>query len=186
MRQLEHPRRVPKTLVRTPGRPGRPLTVEKVRVMSVSSVLHKDTFETLRFTFSWDVIERLLKYRDGPQVSLGPHNWSQLRLSFTRFEDRRMPACFVQLAPGLFPPSELPKYPKVTKTSKGHQFTAQIRAIKLGVTSALVTQELETLWLEHPKFPRGLMVIFQDADMLYAGEKANPVAALSQALGSPL
>ena len=180
MRHFQNPRSMP-----TPPdirRRGRPLTVDKVRVMSVSSVLHKDTFETLRFTFSWDVILRLLQYRDGPKATLGPHNWTALRMSFTRFEDRGMPACFAQLAPGLFPPSELGKYPKLTKTTKGHQFTTQMRALKLGVSKAILTQELETLWLEHPKFPRGVMLIFRDDDMLYAGAKRNPIATMTHTL----
>lgn len=161
-------------------RAGRPRAVETVRVLAVSSVLHRQTFDTLRLTFSWDVVERLLQYRDGPKAALGPHNWSQLRASFVRFEDRRMPAAFMQLAPGLFPPSELHLYPKITKTSRGHQFTTQIRAARLGVADAIATQELETLWLDHPKFPRGLMIIFRDADMLYSGEKVDPIATARQ------
>lgn len=177
MRQFTNPRSMPKV---DSGCPGRPLAVEKVRVMAVSSVLHRNTFETLRLTFSWDIIERLLQYRDGPKATLGPHNWMQLRTSFVRFEDKRMPASFMQLAPGLFPPSEMHLYPKLTKTSRGHQFTTQIRAARLGVANAIDTQQLETLWLDHPKFPRGLMIIFRDTDMLYAGEKVDPIAVARQ------
>ena len=43
---------------------------------------------------------------------------------------------------------------------------------------------MRTLWLEHPGYPQGLMLIFQDEDMLFSGPKLDPVAEAERELGA--
>lgn len=170
MRETAHTRRLPKVTRPERGR-GRPLSTETVRMMSVTNS-DKDTLETLRFVLSFDVVERLLQLRDmNPKAKLGPKNWSWLRVEFLSFDDKSMPCAFMRLAPGDLHQSQLSRFPKLTKDYTGHQFKTHVRASTIGVRNAVLTQRLETMWMEDRRFPRGLLLIFEDDDMLYTGTK---------------
>lgn len=156
------------------------MSTDSVRLMSVSSVLHNDDLETLRFTFSYDIVEHLYQLRaNDDDLKLSKTSIYDLRLFFSRF-DEKLPAVFVRLAPGMIHPGDAGNgtYPKLTKDVRGHTFTAQIRAERLGVSKGVITQKLETLWLTDPRHPKGLVLIFNEDDMLFEVTRSDVASVL--------
>lgn len=138
-----------------------PLT-ETVSVLSTG----KDD-RVLRFTVSWDIVEKLLQIRDGDDQTLGPWSFPGLRMQFVRFVDDSLPAVLIRLEPVSFDP----RAPRLTKALTGRRFYASERAAKLGVCNGILTQRLQTLWAEKMG---GLIVQFQEGDMLYAEQNKEP------------
>ena len=126
--------------------------------------------DVLLFRFSFDIVERLLRKRDGSGAVLNTRSWKGLRMEFMSFTDKSIPAVFVRLAR----PSYDPHDPKLTKDAKGHTFRTSIKAEKVGVKSEIAAQRLKLLWIDNPA---GLLLVFPDECMISPVGKLDPEMA---------
>lgn len=148
---------------------GRKRASEDVRVVGVMGGSTDDA-DFLRISMAWDVTERLLKLRE-PNAKLTPYYERGLRLIATSFEDRSTPAVFLQIAPFVLNTFETVRLPRLSRANKGRRFIATIKAKTLGIRGNLPSKLVDLLWLEDPRFPRGLILCFENEDMLYSGPK---------------
>lgn len=125
----------------------------------------------LRFSFAEDIIEKLLRQRDGAGVSLNRSTERGQRMEFLAFSDKSIPAVFVRLAQ----PSFDPIHNKLTRTKRS--FRIVIKAEKIGVKNEIPNIELKTLWIDNPK---GLLLIFPDEYMLAPTPKLDAELAFGQ------
>lgn len=146
---------------RPPGfkKPGavksRPYVINMVRLQAGDP-----TGREARLVFSWDMIERLIKLRDGKHGKLHNLNWDTLYLDVLPFADMSVPGVFVRLRPLEFSPLGF----KLYKPPGRHTFMMRARAKHLWLKPVAAPKRLKTLWVTEPA---GLMVVFDDADMLY-------------------
>lgn len=114
------------------------------------------------FSFSFDVVERLLKARDGRKAKLNYLSWARLHMRFMTFSHYNMPALFVCLDRYLFP-SDVSEHPKMFKRGKDtYTFGVYMKTKAIGLKPTFKSQRLKLLWVDKPA---GLMLIFEDGDM---------------------
>lgn len=114
------------------------------------------------FVFSFDIIERLLRARDGKRVKLHFKSWQRLYLkfmTFSQYED--VPALFVYLDNYKFP-GDKSEHPKLTKIKRRYMFQCSIASDRIGLRPDFKTQRLKLLWVDKPA---GMMLIFGDGDL---------------------
>lgn len=126
----------------------------------------------LRFSFAEDIIEKLLRQRDGAGVSLNRSTERGQRMEFLAFSDKSIPAVFVRLAQ----PSFDPIHNKLVRASS-RSFRIVMKAEKIGVKAEIPNIELKTLWIDNPK---GLLLIFPDEYMLSPVPKLDADLAFGQ------
>lgn len=142
--------------------PGRPPAINTVRAIAVGP-----GGTAARLVFSWDIVEQLLRLRDGKNQKLTSYNWHTLYLDILTFNDMTIPGVFIKLKPRVvtFEPTGI----KLTKMPKGYRFTAETKCENLWLKYGFATQRAKLLWLRNPA---GLMVVFRDEDMMYQNHKA--------------
>lgn len=142
--------------------PGRPPSINTIRAIAVGP-----GGTAARLVFSWDIVEQLLKLRDGKHQRLTNYNWHTLYLDVLTFNDMTIPGVFIRLKPRvvLMEPTGL----KLTKMPKGYRFTTEAKVETFWLKPGFQTQRCKMLWLRNPE---GLMVTFRDEDMKYAEHKA--------------
>ena len=141
---------------------GRPPSINTIRVTPVGP-----GGTAARLVFSWDIVERLLKLRDGKNIGLNNYNWHTLYLDILTFTDMTIPGVFVKLKPRVvtFKPTGI----KLTKRPGSYQFRAEVRVAGLWLKPGFKTQRVKTLWIRNPA---GIMLVFDDEDMMYQQHKA--------------
>jgi hypothetical protein len=143
----------------------RPLVSNTVRVCQSGSGRN-----TLLFRFSFDIVEKLLRKRDGVGSVLNSRSWPGLRMEFMAFSDKSIPAVFVRIAK----PSYDPRDPRLTKAAHGHTFRTVVKASRVGVKDDIPAQRLKLLWIDTPP---GLLLVFPDDQMLSPIGKLDPEVA---------
>lgn len=114
------------------------------------------------FTFSFDIVERLLKARDGKHAKLHFKSWQRLYLRFMTFtEYDEVPALFVYLDSYKFP-GDKSDHPKLTKAKGRFTFHTNVASKVIGLRPDFKARRLKLLWVNKPA---GLMLIFDDGDL---------------------
>lgn len=133
--------------------------------------------EKIRFTFSADMVEGLVKlYLRRKAAKLEGWMLPKLHARFTPLADRGMPAVFITLAPLLLDFYALPYCYRLIRVPNKHTFRFTVPAKYIGVRLDIKGKRLRTMWV---KDPPGLMLIFDDEDMstLYRADLEKSEAA---------
>ena len=138
-------------LVAVQGPLGAPIRTNTIKAWS--------QLNTIRFTFSYDIVARLIFLRDGKAGKHNTYTWRRMHLEFLTLKDRSMPAVFVRLDQWRLDNDKSP-HPKLSKREGfDHRFHTAIAAKRIGVKVPFKTTRLKLLWLKKPK---GLLIIFPD------------------------
>jgi hypothetical protein len=112
----------------------------------------------LRFTLSYDIVERLVLLRDGPKGKLNAYSWRDMHVEFMTMTHQSVPAIFLRLDQWRLSSDKSP-HPKISKRNDGHRFHTSISARRVGIRPDQPHTRLKLLWLKKQK---GLLLIFPD------------------------
>lgn len=151
-----------------PDRRGRAVAVDTVRVNATLQG------KTLVFAISEDIMDRLIELHNrvfrGYMVGIPEARQKRtMRMLFVRFIDMGMPAVMIRIEEPTFDPKGL----KIWRPPDSRRWFCQIRARRIGVRDGITPQALEHIWMDQSAADRGLILIFNDADMLHVGPKTD-------------
>lgn len=116
----------------------------------------------LRFTLSYDLVQRLVFLRDGKAGKLNAYTWKDMHVEFHGMADRSMPAIFLRLDQWRLLGDKSP-WPKLSKRNDDHRFHMSINAARIGMRTDQPSTRLRLMWIKKPK---GLLLIFPDEYLL--------------------
>lgn len=116
----------------------------------------------LRFTLSYDLVEKLIYLRDGKHGKLNAYTWKDLHIEFQGLTDRSMPAIFVRLDKWRLLGDKSP-WPKLSKRNDDHRFHTSINSKRIGIKPDIEATRLKLMWMKKLK---GLLLIFPDDALL--------------------
>lgn len=116
----------------------------------------------LRFTLSYDIVERLVFLRDGKKGKLNAYTWRDMHVEFHTMADRSMPALFLRLDQWRLLGDKSP-WPKMSKRNDDHRFHMSINSKRVGFRPDIPATRLKLMWIKKPK---GLLLIFPDDALL--------------------
>ena len=112
----------------------------------------------LRFTLSYDLVQKLIFLRDGVNGKLNAYTWRDLHVEFLTMSHHGVPAVFLRLDQWRLKGDKSP-HPKISKRNDDHRFHTSIAARRLGLRPDLPLTRMKIMWLKKLK---GLLLIFPD------------------------
>lgn len=129
--------------------------------------------KVLRFVISDDIVLRMTELCERVYGGLLPpqdirKRMRNTRMLFVRFIDTGIPAVLMRIEEPTFDP----RGNKLHQVKKGKRWIVEIRAKRIGVRDNLPAQVLDFFETEDLAM-RGMIVNFNDADMIHVGPKAD-------------
>jgi hypothetical protein len=153
-----------------PGQPARKRPdMRIIRERLVVTSIYPPKYSTVRFTLSEDLVDRMVALHDRKWRAFIydfdiARRYRNLRVQFIRMTDIPMAAVMLRI----LPPAQKGGR-KLCRPLNARQFHVDIPARKIGIADAIVTRELETMWMDSAE---ALIALFPEGDCIFPSARA--------------